>query len=849
MLYIKKFFSQKISDSFVKNLIRSLILISFLICCICFYNATNWIGKTFPGFLLYNPIIVSDISLPHWAQNQEFGINPYDKIISVNNEKVKSAEHVYNLVSNYELGTVINYELSRSKQKLEVNIPAYIFTFHDFQRVFLLEFVVGLIFLIIGTIVFLLRQNYFVSRLFYLLCLTFGLWFVTDFEFQTTYLYVKYFNLSLLCQILAPITLVWFSIIFPFRLKIGNLKYLFAIPAILFFALLFLPYLIFSHQYLWEYFFYLLYFYCVLCAISFFVSLIKKFKTSETLTSKYRTIVVLYGAFFGFIVPAIIALSIVIFKFGNLVYATYPVVVFPLSIAYSIIKHKLFDIDLIMQRTVLYGFTTGIVAAVFIGVVYGLNSVVSEQINWQNPATVIFFCGLLVVALNPLRDKLQSIVDKMFFRNRYDYRTIVTKISRDLTTILNVDRIADTVVNSVNQSMLLEHCELVILNKKTGCYDSFSPSKEEGKPTVPKRSHLVNKNRIISFLENDTREIFREDLFSETTFIGKKEELLKEFEENDISLVIPVAVKETMLGYLSLGDKKSGKPYNSVDLSLLQTLANQAAIAIENSYALRLIESYSDELEQKNVHLSEVQSQLVHAEKMSSIGQLASGIAHEIRNPLNIIEGARYYLANHLESSAGKDSVAGEYLEYIANEIQRTNKLIDELLLFSKPTNSELSEVNFNSLVDNILILTRKQVNDHSVRIEKVYDPDLPSVYADSNQIWQVFVNLLINSLESMGKNGHLQIKTGVNKIVNDLNKEVKSAFVIFKDNGQGISDESIEKIFDPFFTTKASGTGLGLSVGYKIINSHNGRMLVNSKVGKGTKFMVEIPIDGTNIN
>ncbi|MGH7885302.1 MAG: ATP-binding protein, partial [Thermodesulfobacteriota bacterium] len=135
-----------------------------------------------------------------------------------------------------------------------------------------------------------------------------------------------------------------------------------------------------------------------------------------------------------------------------------------------------------------------------------------------------------------------------------------------------------------------------------------------------------------------------------------------------------------------------------------------------------------------------------------------------------------------------------------------------------------------------------------SVTIDKLFDPDLPEVYADSNQIWQVFVNMLINSLEYMNSNGHLIIKTGVNRDFNELNKRIDYVYIIFQDNGQGIKDESIEKIFDPFFTTKASGTGLGLSVGYKIINSHNGRMMVNSQYGKGTKFMVEIPIDSTNI-
>lgn len=831
-------------------LLWSLIFISVVLAINSLVKSTNFIDKNFPGFLLLSNKMVSQTILKEWLEDNRSNIEFFDKVIEVDGKSIDNSTEIYSYLENKTPGTEVVYKLERDKETLLLSLPVKKFTFNNYLNIFGLQFGVGIIILLTGVMVFYLRPALISSKILLLLCVSLGNWFINDFCYLTNYSPVYYFNFAYFFQIFTPAFFVLMSFYFPEPKKfIDSNRWVNIVPVVFSFSLFTLQQVYRGSPAIWEQIDTIVWISLALGALYFVASLIWSYVRTDSHLYKQKAYVAIIGSFLGFLSPAILAVFFVIFGYDNISVLTIPVLFFPLSLGFSIVKHKLFDIDLIVQRTALYGATTAILAGCFIGLVYGLNSVVSDQISWQNPVLVILFCGLMVVALNPLRDKLQSVVDKMFFRNKYDYRAVVSGVSQELTTILNVDLIASTVVNSINRSMVLEHCELIVLNKKTGNYDSYSPGIDDEKPSIPIRSFLLEKNRIIAFLEQDTREIFKEDLFSETVFIGKKDQLLKEFDELNASLIIPVAINESMLGFLSLGNKRSGQPYNSIDLSLLKTLANQAAIAIENSYALKLVESYSDELERKNLHLKDVQSQLVHAEKMSSIGHLASGIAHEIRNPLNIIEGARYYLSNHLESSTSNDAVAKEYLEYIANEIQRTNKLIDELLLFSKPTDSDISQVNFNKLVDNILILTRKQVNDHSVRIEKVFDPNLPDVYVDSNQIWQVFVNLLINSLESMDKNGLLVIKTGVNHSIDNLNRKSDYAYIIFQDNGHGIKDECLEKIFDPFFTTKASGTGLGLAVGYKIIDSHSGRMLVNSEVGKGTRFMVEIPIESNNIN
>lgn len=238
-------------------------------------------------------------------------------------------------------------------------------------------------------------------------------------------------------------------------------------------------------------------------------------------------------------------------------------------------------------------------------------------------------------------------------------------------------------------------------------------------------------------------------------------------------------------------------------------------------------------VDERTKELQRIQSQLIHSEKLASLGELVAGIAHEINNPLTGI----LVFSSLLSSDSKLDPSLKGDLELIVKETQRCAKIVKGLLDFSRESVPQKKPSSINGILDATLTLVGHQSCFHDVSIEKEYNPDIPDILVDPHQIEQVFINMLLNACHAMPKGGRLIIRTGI-----DTGKE--SIYVSISDTGCGIPEENLGKIFDPFFTTKENkGTGLGLSVSYGIIEGHGGKVEVQSTVGAGTTFTILLPL------
>lgn len=231
------------------------------------------------------------------------------------------------------------------------------------------------------------------------------------------------------------------------------------------------------------------------------------------------------------------------------------------------------------------------------------------------------------------------------------------------------------------------------------------------------------------------------------------------------------------------------------------------------------------------------EKQLIHSQKMESIGTLAAGIAHEVGNPLASISA----LVQVAQRST-KEPLVVEKLSLVKNQITRISKIIRDLVDFSRPSNYELKYTNLNKVLSESIEITRvgKKAKDISFEVE--LNEHLPNLPLIADQIQQVFLNILLNAVDAISEKKNRNNE----KIIIKSELSTDSVIITFKDTGPGISEENLNKIFEPFFTTKkeGKGTGLGLWVSYGIVKSFQGEIKVSSKLGEGTTFTIKLPIN-----
>ena len=258
-------------------------------------------------------------------------------------------------------------------------------------------------------------------------------------------------------------------------------------------------------------------------------------------------------------------------------------------------------------------------------------------------------------------------------------------------------------------------------------------------------------------------------------------------------------------------------------MELLSTLANQAAIAIENA---RLYEN-----------LKQSQDTLRRADRLSSLGLLTAGLAHEIRNPLVAIRTFTQLLPERYNDAEFREGFQGLALK----EVDRICGLINDLLSFARPSRPNVAEENMSDVVDGIARILETEAKEKGVEIARDFGHDLPKVWIDREQMKQVFMNLILNAIQAMREGGSIFIST---RLISRDEAGHSGQFVQVevRDTGIGIPAENLDHIFDPFFTSKDEGSGLGLSISHQIVQEHGGYVTVESKLDVGTTFFVNLP-------
>jgi signal transduction histidine kinase len=283
------------------------------------------------------------------------------------------------------------------------------------------------------------------------------------------------------------------------------------------------------------------------------------------------------------------------------------------------------------------------------------------------------------------------------------------------------------------------------------------------------------------------------------------------------------------------------KPFNNQDLAdRIENVLKIREVELDNIMLLRErerlleeIEDWNRELEmrvqEKSEALQKAQAEVVQSEKLATLGYLAAGMAHEIRNPLNSIT-----LFMQLIKSGLEEEEKSEYIDKIFKEVDRIDGILRKLLAASRRPKFEIMDVLVNQVIDSTIEIFKPQRELHKIGVERDYRSIPPAIQADPSEIEQIFTNLFLNAIHEMPNGGVLRIQ---------LDHDDRDIFIRVSDTGGGIPPEHLANIFDPFFTTKSMGTGLGLSVVLRIVKTYEGKIEVEKSDALGTTFLVRLPL------
>jgi signal transduction histidine kinase len=392
------------------------------------------------------------------------------------------------------------------------------------------------------------------------------------------------------------------------------------------------------------------------------------------------------------------------------------------------------------------------------------------------------------------------------------YFGVIRDIQRAVHTRTRVKEVLDVVVTKSTEILNAKGALIRILNKEA---NQFEVRAAYGMGNRYLYKGPVTTEKLISDLQNfHTVSVIR-DIWN-----APRVEYPQQAWDEGIRMMldVPLAIEDRLMGMIRIYLEKK-RDFSDSELDFIITIAEQCAGIIER---VQLLENQRADF----THLA------AHVDKMSSLGRMAAGIAHEINNPL---AGILLYSSNLCKKvPAGSPLEKG--MQIIINETQRCKTIIQGLLNFARDTEPNKVDTDINDIMKSALGIAENEFRLKHVNIDTQLSLTMVKTLLDENQILQVFLNILLNALQAVEENGQVTVKSRVDE-------ERRKIAVEVADNGCGIAPVDIQKIFDPFFSTKSNGTGLGLAVSYGIIQNHEGDIRASSELGKGTRLVIEVPI------
>jgi signal transduction histidine kinase len=496
------------------------------------------------------------------------------------------------------------------------------------------------------------------------------------------------------------------------------------------------------------------------------------------------------------------------------------------------------DINIVFKKTAAYSLSVGVLTGLFVISILAITKYLSDLFGIASFSITAGATLIIVLLFNPLRNRIQKIIDKTFYKKTYDYYATIREVSHELASSFSLGRIYSFIGDIILSALGLK--SIYFLSFVPGGKYVMVYSTSYGKDNVPKDKETTNIDKSLAFTTNITKNRMQEN----EMVIDRNTEIVKLLKTYDIVIreelshihkikqevldkvntdlkpfkgeaVVPVFVDNNLELLMVLGEKISGDIFTDEDIKLLNTISDQTAIAIKNA---RL---YMDKLS---------------SDRLASIGMVSATFAHEIKNPLTSIKTFAQLLPERYSDIDFREN----FSKIVVDSVNRINSLIADLLDFSTGrTPGEMNALNITSFMDEIIdeVKSTLKLNNKKINIEQDYKKINIIVSGDEKRLQQAFTNIILNGCQAIPDSRD----DGIVRV--SINENGKNVDISVTDNGDGIPSEDITRIFEPFFSTKTIGAGLGLAITKKIIEDHYGKIVVDSTFKKGTTFKITLPI------
>jgi hypothetical protein len=606
----------------------------------------------------------------------------------------------------------------------------------------------------------------------------------------------------------------------------------------------------------------------------------------------------------------------------------------PLSFGYAIIRFRLRDVEAIVRRSAAYVVTSSLLLGLYLVLALVLGKWLESLVPNADFALICIAVLAVAMLFAPLRNSIQSRLDRFFYREHFEDRESLLDFARALSSEISLPRLTRSILDRISRTFDVHTVALFLR-------DAGTPSMYRLADSVGYTGADRAGGRILA--DRQLRSLPRHPGPNpgETLLYAADPELVSE----GFHYLQEIRSRGARIGVMALGQPRKNRHFSSEDLDLLAALAGYAGIAVENAALYQSIESKALELERLKIYTENIlesiniavlaldsngrinscnrafenlygagrmeitgfraeellggdvaaailrsagaatwdirttgsifkqylrnrrsenlivnlsvipmagtqgfgsgclivmdditekvrlEDQLLQAEKLSSIGLLAAGIAHEVNTPITGISSYAQMLLKETPAGDARKPI----LEKIEKQTFRAAEIVNGLLNFARMNGSEFTDLDVNQLIRETLLLLDHQFRQNRVEVSYAPDASIPPVYGNAGKLQQVFVNLFLNAKDAMPSGGTLKVATAKNDTM---------VVIDIRDSGVGISAEDIRRIYDPFFTTKKTGkgTGLGLAVTYGIIQEHGGRISVDSLPSQGTSFRLKLP-------